>query len=40
MNKGKFLYFFGLCVRKVKILEQMAVVTGMRFDDFETLRER
>ena len=30
MHKGKFLYFLDLCVRKVNILEQVAVVTGMR----------
>ena len=38
VNKGKFLYFLDLCVRKVNILEQMAVVTGVCSDDFETLR--
>ena len=27
VNKGEFLYFLDLCVRKVNILEQMAVVT-------------
>ena len=29
VRKGKFLYFLDLRVRKVNILEQMAVVTGM-----------
>ena len=38
VHKGKFLYFLDLCVRKVNILEQVAVVTGMRSDDFKALR--
>ena len=38
VHKGKFLYFLDLRVRKVNILEQVAVVTGMCSDDFKTLR--
>ena len=35
VNKGKFLYFLDLCVRKVNLLEQMAVVTSVCSDDFK-----
>ena len=38
VHKGKFLYFLDLCVRKVNILEQVAVVTSVRSNDFKALR--
>ena len=38
VHKGKFLYLFDLCVRKVNILEQVTVVTSMRSYDFKALR--
>ena len=38
VHKGKFLYFLDLCVGEVNILEQVAVVAGMRSYDFKALR--
>ena len=39
VHKCKFLNFFDLCVRKIDFLQQLTVVTGMRFQHLEVPRK-